>query len=77
MLQLTLSCSILLVLPTPRETLTGKSEKRKGTSTNTQPQLRYRPYPPGVRGGAFKLCKRYWYREMRKACQQLRNIKNE
>ena len=59
-LQLTLSCSILLVLPTPRETLTGKSEKTKGTSTNTQPQLRYRPCPPGVRGGAFKLCKRYW-----------------
>ena len=59
-LQLSLSYSILLVLPTPRETLTGKSEKTKGTSTYTQPQLRYRPCPPGVRGGAFKLCKRYW-----------------
>ena len=59
-LQPSLSYSILLVLPTPRETLTGKSEKTKGTSTYTQPQLRYRPCPPGVRGGAFKLCKRYW-----------------
>ena len=55
-----ISYSIPLVLPTPRETLTGKTEKTKGTSTYTKPQLRYRPCPPGVRGGAFKLCKRYW-----------------
>ena len=41
------------VLPTPRETLTGLPEKTT--------YLRYRPSPPGVTNGAYKLCKRYLY----------------
>ena len=41
------------VLPTPRETLTGLPEKTT--------YLRYRPSPPGVTNGAYKLCKKYLY----------------
>ena len=40
-------------LPTPRETLTGLPEKTT--------YLRYRPSPPGVTNGAYRLCRRYLY----------------
>ena len=49
------------VLPTPRETLTGLPEKTIENPILSTTYLRYRPSPPGVTNGAYKLCKRYLY----------------
>ena len=48
-------------LPTPRETLTGLPEKTTENPILSTTYLRYRPSPPGVTNGAYKLCKRYLY----------------
>ena len=49
------------VLPSPREIFTGSSEAEgvRSSSTQTSVQLRYRPPPPGVTDGSYRLCKRY------------------
>ena len=54
-----------LVLPTPLETLTGcsgsvQSTSKEGSSTmHPAVQLRYRPSPPGVTDGSYRICRRY------------------
>ncbi|XP_067043097.1 3'-5' exoribonuclease HELZ2-like isoform X4 [Acropora muricata] len=51
------------VLPTPRETLTGLPEKTTENPILPTTHLRYRPSPPGVNNGVYKLCKSYYTRE--------------
>ncbi|XP_078348623.1 3'-5' exoribonuclease HELZ2-like isoform X2 [Oculina patagonica] len=46
------------LLPTPYETLTGSSGNMPSTST-----LSYRPSPPGVTNGSYKLCRSYFTHE--------------
>ncbi|XP_068761024.1 3'-5' exoribonuclease HELZ2-like isoform X3 [Montipora capricornis] len=51
------------VLPTPRETLTGSPGKVTKEATLSNTRLQYRPSPPGVKNGAYKLCRSCYTRE--------------
>ncbi|XP_044184435.1 uncharacterized protein LOC114957638 isoform X2 [Acropora millepora] len=50
-------------LRTPRETLTGLPERTTENPSLPTTHLRYRPSPPGVTNGAYKLCQSYYTRE--------------
>ncbi|XP_068675109.1 3'-5' exoribonuclease HELZ2-like isoform X2 [Montipora foliosa] len=50
-------------LPTPRETLTGSPGKATTEATLSNTRLQYRPSPPGVTNGVYKLCRSCYTRE--------------